>query len=105
MKTLIGLTLGTLLALGTVAASAAGASGATPAKEPPAGIEVIVVTAKRPPAPATAAEPIYEVIVTAKRIASDSSANRAPAVVAPAIAITVEAPKFELAVADSVVRL
>ena len=104
MKTLMGLTLGTLLALGTVAASAAGASGAAPAKEPPAGIEVIVVTAKRPPAqPATAAETIYEVIVTAKRVTSDANANRAPFVASPAIAI--EAPKFELSLADTVVRL
>jgi hypothetical protein len=110
VKTLIGLALGTWLALGTVAASAAGASGAAPAKAPPAGIEVIVVTAKRPPAQPAAAEPIYEVIVTAKRVSTDSSANRAPALAVPAIAI--EAPTlelaiadFELAVTDTVVRL
>ena len=106
MKTLIGLALGTCLSLGTVAASAAGAPAAAPMKEPPTGIEVIVVTAKRLSAqPAAAAEPIYEVIVTAKRVTTNPRANRAPAVAAPAMAITVEAPKFELAVADTVVRL
>ena len=102
MKTPVGLTLGTLLALGTVAASAAGASGATPAKEPPAGIEVIVVTAKRPSAQTTAAEPIYEVIVTAKRPAYLNT-NPTPPAVAPAMAI--DAPKLELAVSDTVIRL
>lgn len=103
VKTLVALTLGTLLSLGNVAAYAAGTVGATPTKELPAGIEVIVVTAKRPSAPpSAAAEPIYEVIVTGKR-ATHSSTNRTPPVIAPVIAV--DMPKLELAFADSVVRL
>lgn len=100
MKTLIGLTLGTLLALGAVpSASAAGANIAAPAYFTDAGVEVIVVTAKRPAAKPVDAEPaIYEVVVTAKRPAN--KANDAP----PAMAI--EMPKLELALAEpSVFRL
>jgi len=97
VKTLIGFALGTMLSLGAVsAASASGASAAAPASFP-AGIEVIVVTAKRPAAP-VAAPAIYEVIVTAKR-PTTTSAQRTP----PASAV--EMPKVELAIADNVVRL
>ena len=99
MKTLIGFALGTMLSLGAAsAASASGASVAAPASFP-AGIEVIVVTAKRPAAPVAPAQPIYEVIVTAKRPATTVSAQRT----LPAAAI--EMPKVDLAIADNVVRL
>ena len=69
VKTLVGFALGTLLSLGTVtSASAAGTNVAAPAQVPDAGIEVIVVTAKRPAAqPIDTAQPIDEFIVTAKR--------------------------------------
>jgi hypothetical protein len=98
VKTLVGFALGTLLSLGTVtSASAAGTNVA--AAHFPAGIEVIVVTAKRPavqslePAPA-----IVEFVVTAKRTAG------APARMPPATPI--EMPKLDLAVpAPSVIRL
>ena len=97
MKTLVGFALVTMLSLGAVgAASASGASAAAPASFP-AGIEVIVVTAKRPATP-VAAPAIYEVIVTAKR-PTTTSAQRTP----PASAI--EMPKVELAIAENVVRL
>ena len=100
MKTLIGFALGSFLSLGTMgAASAAGTGVVAPASEPPAGIEVIVVTAKRPAAqPVGADEPIYEVVVTAKR-AIYLNTNRTP----PGMAI--DLPKLELAVSDSVIRL
>ena len=66
---------------------------------PDAGIEVIVVTAKRPVVqPVAAAQPIYEFIVTAKRAA------KAPARTPPVMPI--EMPKLELAVSEpSVIRL
>ena len=99
MKTLVGLALGTLLSLGTVtSASAAGTNVAASAKLP-AGIEVIVVTAKRPAVqPLDAAPAIPEFVVTAKRSAG------APARTPPAMPI--EMPKLDLAVsAPSVIRL
>ena len=94
MRTFIGFAFGTLLSLGAVASAAAAApSVAAPAQVPEAGIEVIVVTAKRP-----AAQPIEEFIVTGKRPAK--AADRTP----PAMAI--EMPKVEVAVAaPPVVRL
>jgi hypothetical protein len=77
-------------------ASAAGTSVVAPAPLPPAGIEVIVVTAKRPTAQPV--QPIYEVVVTAKRVST--SAQRTP----PTTAI--ELPKIELAVGGPpVIRL
>jgi hypothetical protein len=76
-----------------MSASAAGTTPAASAPIPPAGIEVIVVTAKRP-----GAQPIDEVIVTAKRPAK--AVPRTPPVMA------VEMPKLEIAVAQpSVIRL
>ena len=94
MKTLIGFAVGTLLALGAVtSASAAGANLAGPARAFPAGIEVIVVTAKRPIAqPVPAAQPIEEIVVTAKRVAQPAQPVR------PVMAI--EMPKVEFAVAE-----
>jgi hypothetical protein len=100
VKTLIGFALGTLLSLGTVtSASAAATNVATPAQMP-AGIEVIVVTAKRPAAHAVVvAQPIDEFIVTAKR-APEARKDPTP----PAMAV--ERPKLEFAVAaPPVVRL
>jgi hypothetical protein len=94
VKTLTGFALGTLLSLGTVASAFAAAPNvAAPAQIPDAGIEVIVVTAKRPAVqPVDSAQPIEEFIVTGKRLA-DAEADRTP----PAMAI--EMPKLELAVA------
>ena len=94
MKTLVGFALGTLLSLGTVtSAFAAGTNVAAPALMPDAGIEVIVVTAKRP-----AAQPIDEFIVTGKRAAK--AVGRTPP------AMPIEMPKLDLAVAaPSVIRL
>jgi hypothetical protein len=100
VKTLIGFVLGTLLSLGTVTSVAAAATnGAAPAQVPDAGIEVIVVTAKRPTAqPVDAAQPIDEFIVTAKRPAK--AADRTPPVMA------IEMTKLEFAVAEPrVIRL
>jgi hypothetical protein len=90
-----------MLSLGAASvASAAGTSVAAPASFP-AGIEVIVVTAKR--APVADVQPIYEVIVTAKRPTTTTTAQRTPP--APATATAIEMPKVELAIADNVVRL
>jgi hypothetical protein len=99
VKKLLGLALGTLLSLGTVtSASAAGTNVAAPAQVPDAGIEVIVVTAKRPAAqPVDTAQSIDEVIVTARRAAK--AVRRTPP------AMPVEMPKLELAVAGPVIRL
>ncbi len=100
MKTLMGFALGTLLSLGTVtAASAAGTNAAAPARQPDAGIEVIVVTAKRPVVqPVVGAQPIEEVIVTGKRAATP--VRRTPP------AMPIEMPKLELAVtAPPLIRL
>jgi len=97
VKTLIGFALGTFLSFGAVlSAAAAGTHVAAPAPLPPAGIEVIVVTAKRPAVqPVDAAQPIEEFIVTAKRVVD--SPTRIPPVMA------VEIPKFEFAVAEPLV--
>ncbi len=81
---LVGLALGTLLSLGaTSTVWAAGADVAAPAPGTDEGIEVVVVTARRP-------VPVYEVVVTGKR-ASKTKADRTP----PAMAV--EVPKLELA--------
>lgn len=101
MKTLIAFALGSLFSIGTAAsASAAGTSAAPPVPVPDAGIEVIVVTAKRPVVQTIAAEqPIVEFVVTAKR-APQVKPARTPPVMA------IEMPKVELAVAEPlVVRL
>jgi hypothetical protein len=97
VKTLIGFALGSVLSLGAVlSAAAAGTHVAGPAPLPPAGIEVIVVTAKRPAVqPAATAEAIEEFIVTAKRIV------HSPAQTPPVLAI--EIPKFEFAVTEPLV--
>ena len=95
MKTLIGFALGTLLSIGAVtSASAEGTRAAAPALMPDAGIEVIVVTAKRPAEQSAAAnEPIEEIVVTAKR-PTKTNLKRTP----PAMPIVM--PKPELAVAE-----
>ena len=95
MKTLIGFALGTLLSIGALtSASAEGTRVAAPALLPDSGIEVIVVTAKRPAAqPASADEPIEEIVVTAKR-PTRSNLERTP----PAMPIVM--PKLEFAVAE-----
>jgi outer membrane cobalamin receptor len=100
VKTLVGFAFATFLSLGAVTtASASGTGVAVAANEPPAGIEVIVVTAKRAAAETSKAdEPIYEVVVTAKRAVRPNT-NRTPPVMA------IEMPRLELAVADSVIRL
>jgi hypothetical protein len=94
VKTLIDLAVGTLLALGAVtSAAAAGTNLAGRAQAFPAGIEVIVVTAKRPTAePGQAAQPIEEIIVTAKRVAQPAEPVR------PVMAI--DLPKVEFAVSE-----
>jgi hypothetical protein len=102
VRTLLGFALGALLSLGTVtSAGAAGTNGAAPVQVPDAGIEVIVVTAKRLPVPsiaAAAAQPIDEFIVIAKRVTA--APERTPPVMA------IEMPKVELAVAKpAVIRL
>jgi hypothetical protein len=99
VKTLIGFALGTLLSLGTVtSASAAGTSFAAPSPLPADGVEVIVVTAKRPVAQPVADEPIEEIIVTAKR-PTKAETHRTP----PAMPII--SPKLELAAEPLVIRL
>jgi hypothetical protein len=102
VRTLLGFALGTLLSLGTVtSAGAAGTNVAAPVQVPDAGIEVIVVTAKRLPVPSVAvavAQPIDEFIVIAKRAAA--APERTPPVMA------IEMPKVEFAVArPAVIRL
>ena len=79
VKTLIGFALGSLLSLGTVtSAFASGTSVAGPASFADDGVEVIVVTAKRP---------------------TPSNAERTP----PAMPIVM--PKLELAAEPLVIRL
>lgn len=99
MKKLIGLALGTLVSLGMVtSAFAAGPNVAAPARIPDVGIEVIVVTAKRPAVqPVDAARPIAELIVTAKRAVE-------PVRPAPP-AMPIEIPKLTLSVAEPATRL
>ena len=98
MKKLVGFALGTVLSFGTItsAAAAGAANVAAAAAVPPAGIEVIVVTAKRPVVqPVAVARPIDEFIVVAKRAVTTTS--RTPPVMA------IEMPKLELAVAEPLV--
>ena len=100
MKTLLGFAVGTLLSLGGVTSvSAGGTNVAAPAQIPAAGIEVIVVTAKRPAAkPIDAARPIDEFIVTGKRSAAAQVRTPPP--------IKIEMPRLEVAVEEPpVVRL
>ncbi len=100
MKTLVGFALGTFVSLATVtSAFAAGTTVAAPPQVPDAGIEVIVVTAKRPVVqPVDTAQPIYELIVTAKR--PTRAADRTPPV------MPIEMPKVDLAtVGTRVIRL
>ena len=95
MNRLIGLAVGTLLSLGAVtSASAAGLDVAAPAHVTDDGVEVIVVTAKRPAAqPVSAEQSIYELVVTAKRAAKAEAARTPPAT-------AMEMPKLELARAE-----
>jgi len=99
VQTLSGFVLGTLLSLGTITSASAAALNAAAPAQVPAGIEVIVVTAKRPAVqPVDAMPAIFELVVTAKRPAS------APVRTPPAMPIAM--PKLELAVAaPSVIRL
>ena len=104
MKTLVGFALGAFVSLGTVtSAFAAGNTVFAPAQVPDAGIEVIVVTGKRPVVqPVATAQPIYEVIVTAKR--ATRPADRTPPVMP--IEMPIEMPKVELAAVEPrVIRL
>jgi hypothetical protein len=95
---LVGFVLGTLLSLATVASAAAAAPNVAPAQVLPAGIEVIVVTAKRPAALSVDGAPIEEIIVTAKR--ASAPADRTP----PAMPIAM--PILEFAIAKPpVIRL
>jgi|KBSSwiStaDraftv2_1062776.scaffolds.fasta_scaffold46855_2 hypothetical protein len=99
VKTLIGFALGSLLSLGTVtAAFASGPSVAAPASFAGDGVEVIVVTAKRPVAQPVADEAVEVIVVTAKR-PTQSSPERTP----PAMPIVM--PKLELAAEPLVIRL
>jgi hypothetical protein len=93
---LIGFAAATLLSLGAItSASAAGPNVAAPAHATDQGVEVIVVTAKRPAAQLVAAEqPIYEVVVTAKRAAKAEAARIPPA-------MAIEMPKLPKASASS----
>ncbi|HXS79067.1 MAG TPA: hypothetical protein VN818_02235 [Gammaproteobacteria bacterium] len=98
MKTLIGFALGSMLSLGTAtAALASGTSVAAPVSFPNDGVEVIVVTAKRPAAPPVD-EPIEVIVVTAKR-GTQTNVDRTP----PAMPIVM--PKLEFAAEPLVIRL
>ena len=98
MKTLIGFALGSLLSLGTVtSAVASGPNFAAPARFTDDGVEVIVVTAKRPAAQPVA-DPIEVIVVTARR-PTRSTAERTP----PAMPIVT--PKLEVAAEPLVIRL
>ena len=98
VKTLIGFALGSILSLGTVtAAFASGTNIAAPMSFPDDGVEVIVVTAKRP-AVQPVAEPIEVIVVTAKR-PTKANTDRTP----PAMPIVM--PKLELAAEPLVIRL
>jgi hypothetical protein len=98
VKTLIGFALGSLLSLGTVtSAFASGTSVAGPASLADDGVEVIVVTAKRPAAQPVD-EPVEVIVVTAKR-PTKTDAERTP----PAMPIVM--PKLELAAEPLVIRL
>jgi hypothetical protein len=99
VKTLIGFAIGTLLSLGTVtSALAAGTNVAARAALPDDGVEIIVVTAKRPAAQPVAEEPIETIIVTAKRPAKASTDRTAPA-------MPISMPKLEIAAEPLVIRL
>ena len=88
MKKLLGFALGTLMSVGAASsASSAWAAGNFPAQRgSDQAIEVIIVTAKRPPAP------IDVIIVTAKRPVLRVEARTAPA-------MPIEMPRLEFAVA------
>jgi hypothetical protein len=99
VKTLVGFALGTLVSLGTVTSAFAAGTNVVAPVHVPAGIEVIVVTAKRPVVqPVATAQPIYEFTVTAKR--ATKAADRTPPV------MPIEMPKVELvAIEPRVIRL
>jgi hypothetical protein len=101
VKQLIGFALGTLWSIGAVtSASAEGTRVAEPVLLPDAGIEVIVVTARRPAAqPASTYEPIEEIVVTAKR-PTKTNQERTPPAMPIVIAMPIAMPKLELAVAE-----
>jgi len=97
VKTLIGFALGSILSLGTAtAALASGTSVVAPVSLPDDGVEVIVVTAKRPVLQVN--EPVEVIVVTAKR-PTPTTADRTP----PAMPIVM--PKLELAAEPLVIRL
>ena len=99
VKTLIGFALGSLLSLGTMtSALASGTSVAAPASFADDGVEVIVVTAKRPAAQPVADDGVEVIVVRAKR-PTPSNAERTP----PAMPIVM--PKLELAAEPLVIRL
>jgi hypothetical protein len=97
---LIGFALGSLLSLGMMTSGfASGANAAPQARALDDGVEVIVVTAKRP-AVQPAADAIEVIVVTAKRPTSaNANAHRTP----PAMPIVM--PKLELAAEPLVIRL
>jgi hypothetical protein len=76
---------------------ASGTSAAAPVTYPDDGVEIIVVTAKRPAAP-VAADAVEVIVVTAKR-PTKTDAERTP----PAMPIVM--PKLELAAEPLVIRL
>ena len=87
------------MSLGTVtAAFASGPSVAAPASFAGDGVEVIVVTAKRPVAQPVADEAVEVIVVTAKR-QTPSNAERTP----PAMPIVM--PKLEFAAEPLVIPL
>ena len=99
VKTLIGFALGSILSLGTVtAAFASGTNVAAPVSFPDDGVEVIVVTAKRPAAQPVVDDAVEVIVVTAKR-PTRSNAERTP----PAMPSVM--PKLELAAQPLVIRL
>ena len=99
VKTLIGFALGSLLSLGMItSALASGTNVAAPASVADDGVEVIVVTAKRPAAQPVADDGVEVIVVTAKR-PTPSNAERTP----PAMPIVM--PKLELAAEPLVIRL
>lgn len=86
MKILVGLTVGTLLSLGTMSAASA-ASNIVPKPVGDEVIEEIIVTAKRLPR-----EAIEEIVITAKRLGKAVPARTPPA-------MPIELSRLEFAVA------
>jgi hypothetical protein len=102
VKTLIGFALGSLLSLGTMSALASGTNATASARALDDGVEVIVVTAKRP-AVQPVAEPVEVIVVTAKRPNANANAEANVDRTPPAMPIVT--PKLELAHEPLVIRL